>query len=54
MTINNLEVTSNVFDYIDTNTCHLELEHCLRLVHLHDTEFNTIEELQTAVEALIF
>lgn len=54
MTINGYSVTSNFFDYVDANCCHLELNNCIRLVHLSDTEFNTIEDLQTAVEALIF
>ena len=47
MEINGKKVTSNVFDmdrhYIDENSCHLELNGCIRLVHLSDTEFETIE-----------
>lgn len=52
--INGFKVTSNFFDYVDETCCHLELDGCIRLVHLSDTEYNTIEELQTAVEALVF
>lgn len=54
MTINNLEVTGNTFDPIDDFSCHLELNGMIRLVWLKDTPYNTITELQTAVEALIF
>jgi len=54
MKINGFTVTSNVFDEIDSTSCHLGLDGCLRLVHLSDTEFNTIEELKTAIEALTF
>ena len=54
MKINGYTVTSNFFDYIDETCCHLELDNCIRLVHLSDTEFKTIAELQTAIEALIF
>lgn len=54
MIINGFTVTSNFFDYIDITMCHLELDGCIRLVHLSDTEYNTIDELQIAVEALIF
>ena len=53
MIINGFKVTSNFFDYVDATMCHLELDGCIRLVHLSDTEFNTIEELQTAVTDLI-
>jgi len=54
MIINGFEVTSNFFDYVDPTMCHLDLDHCIRLVHLYDTEYSTIEDLKTAVEALIF
>jgi hypothetical protein len=54
MIINGYKVTSNFFDYIDETCCHLELDNCIRLVHLSDTEFKTMQELQTAIEALIF
>jgi len=54
MIINGYTVTSNFFDYIDETCCHLELDHCIRLVHLSDTEYSTIEDLKTAVEALVF
>jgi hypothetical protein len=52
MIINGFKVTSNFFDYVDATMCHLDLDHCIRLVHLSQTEFNTIEELQTAVTDL--
>jgi hypothetical protein len=54
MKINNLTVTSNFFEKLDEKSAHCELDGCIRLVHLSDTEFNTIEDLQTAIEALIF
>ena len=54
MIINGFKVTSNFFDYVDATMCHLELDGCIRLVHLSQTEYNTMEELQTAVEALVF
>lgn len=50
MIINGFHVTSNIFDYIDETMCHLELDGCLRLVHLEDTEYNSIEELKIAIE----
>ena len=53
MIINGFQVTSNFFDYVDETMCHLELDGCIRLVHLEDTEYNTIEELRIAVENLI-
>jgi hypothetical protein len=53
MIINGYNVTSNFFDYVDETMCHLELDDCIRLVHLEDTEYNTIEELRIAVENLI-
>ena len=49
-----MTVTSNFFEQIDDNSAHIELNNCIRLVHLQNTEFETIEDLQTAVEALIF
>jgi hypothetical protein len=52
MIINGFKVTSNVFDYVDESMCHLELDGCLRLVHLQDTEYSTIDELRIAVENL--
>jgi len=52
MVINGFTVTSNFFDYVDETMCHLELDNCIRLVHLYDTEYNTIEELHVAVENL--
>jgi hypothetical protein len=52
MIINGYNVTSNFFDYVDETMCHLELNGCIRLVHLKDTEYNTIQDLQNAVENL--
>jgi hypothetical protein len=52
MIINGFQVTSNFFDYVDETMCHLELDYCIRLVHLEDTEYSAIEELQIAVENL--
>ena len=52
MIINGNTVTSTLFDYIDETMCHLELDGCTRLVHLSDTEFETINDLKTAVEKL--
>lgn len=54
MKINNLEITSNFFEQVDEVSAHCELERCIRLVHLEDTEFTTIEELKKAIESLIF
>jgi hypothetical protein len=54
MTINELNVTSNYFDLVDETSAHLELDGCVRLVHLVNTEFKTIEELKLAVESLNF
>lgn len=54
MKINNLEVTGNFVEILDENSCHLELGGCIRLVHLSDTDFKTVNELKTAVEALNF
>jgi hypothetical protein len=52
MIINGFNVTSNFFDYVDDTMCHLELDGCLRLVHIKDTEYSTIAELKLAVENL--
>ena len=54
MKINNLEVTSNFFEQVDETSVHCELGGCIRLVHIVDTEFKTIEELKLAVENLVF
>lgn len=54
MRIYNLEVTSNFFEQIDSTGCHIELDNCIRFVYLSDTEYNTMEDLKTAVEALVF
>ena len=53
MKINGLTVTATTFDQIDDFSCHLELDGMLRLVWLKDTPFETINDLKTAVEALI-
>jgi hypothetical protein len=54
MKINNLDVTSTFFDLVDETSAHLELEGCVRLVHLSDVEFETIEALKIAIESLTF
>jgi hypothetical protein len=54
MTIYEIEVTGNFVEILDENSAHIELGGCIRLVHLSDTKFKTIAELQTAIEALIF
>jgi hypothetical protein len=54
MIIYDLEVTSNYFEPIGNDGCHLELEGNIKFVALKDTEFSTIEELKTAVENLKF
>lgn len=54
MEIYGLPVTGNFFEQIDDFSCHIELGNAIRCVHLSDTEFETVNELQTAIEALIF
>ena len=54
MEIYGLQVTSNFFEQIDSSGCHIELANSVRFVYLEDTEFTTMEDLQTAIEALIF
>jgi hypothetical protein len=54
MIIYDLEVTSNYFAQIGDNGCHIELDFDIRFVFLADTEYATMQELQTAIEALIF
>lgn len=54
MKITNLEVTNNFIEVVDTTCVHIELDGCLRLIYLKDTEFKTIEELKKAIESLIF
>jgi len=54
MIIYDLEVTSNYFEPIGNDGCHLELDFDIRFVFLADTEYATMQELQTAIEALIF
>ena len=54
MKIYDLEVTSNYFAQIDDNGCHIELDFDIRFVYLADTGYATMQELQTAIEALIF
>lgn len=53
MKINNLTVTSNFIEVVDEKSAHCELDNCIRLVHLSDTEFETIEELKTTIENLV-
>ncbi len=53
MKINNLEVTGNFVEILDETSAHLELGGCIRLVHLSDTDFKTINDLKIAVENLI-
>jgi hypothetical protein len=52
MIINGYTVTSTLFDYVDETMCHLDLDNCIRLVHLSDTEFETVNDLKIAVENL--
>ena len=54
MKINNLERTSNFFEQVDETSSHCELGGCVRLVHLSDVDFETIEDLKKAIESLIF
>ena len=54
MEIYGLQVTSNYFEEIDSIGCHIELANNIRFVYLSDTGYETMEELKTAVEALIF
>jgi len=53
MEIYGLQVTSNYFEQLDSLSCHIELANNIRFVYLADTSYATMEELQTAVEALI-
>jgi hypothetical protein len=53
MKINELNVTSNYFDLVDETSAHIELDGCVRLVHIENTEFKTIEDLKLAIENLI-
>lgn len=52
MKIYNEEVTSNFFEQVDDIACHIELNGCIRYVYLKDTEYNTMEELQEAIQNL--
>jgi hypothetical protein len=54
MIIYGQNVTSNYFAQIGDNGCHIELNFDIRFVYLADTEYATLAELQTAIEALIF
>lgn len=54
MEINGLQVTGKIVEILDETSAHCELGGCIRLVHLSDTEFETIQDLQTAIEALTF
>jgi hypothetical protein len=53
MIINGFTVTATTFEPVDDFSCHLELDGMLRLVWLKDTEFETINDLKIAVDALI-
>jgi hypothetical protein len=53
MIIYDLEVTSNYFEQIGDNGCHVELAGSIKFVYLSDTEFATIQELETAIINLI-
>jgi len=50
MKINGLEVTSNFVEIIDENSIHCELGGCIRLVHLADTEFKSVKELEKEIK----
>ncbi len=52
MIIYGQNVTSNYFAQIGDNGCHIELDFDIKFVYLADTEYSTMEELQTAIEAL--
>lgn len=54
MIIYGLQVTSNYFAQIGDNGCHIELDFDIRFVYLADTGYATMQELQTAIEALTF
>jgi len=54
MYIYNEQVTSNFFEQVDSVGCHIELDGCIRYVYLRDTPYNTMQELQNAIENLIF
>ena len=54
MKINELEVTGNFVEILDPTCIHCELGGCIRLVHLSDTEFQTVEDLEIAIKALKF
>ena len=50
MKINGLDVTGNYFEKIDDTMCHIELNGCIRLVHLNDTDYSSIEDLGVKIE----
>ncbi len=54
MIIYGQNVTSNYFAQIGDNGCHIELDFDIKFVYLADTEYATMKELQTAIEALTF
>jgi hypothetical protein len=54
MIIYGQNVTSNYFAAIGNDGCHIELDFDIRFVYLADTEYATLAELQTAIEALTF
>ena len=49
MKIKNLNVTSNFVELFHPNCLHIELDGCLRLIYLVDTNFETIEELKKEI-----
>ena len=54
MIIYELQVTSNFFQAIGNEGCLIELDFDVRFVYLADTGYATMEDLQTAIEALTF
>jgi hypothetical protein len=50
MKINDLDVTGSFFEKLDDTTCHVELGGCIRLVHLSDTDYSSIEDLGVEIE----
>jgi hypothetical protein len=53
MIIYGLQVTSNYFEAIGDDGCHIELDGSIKFVYLSDTEFETMDELKTAITNLI-
>jgi hypothetical protein len=48
-----IQVTGNFVEILDENSAHIHLGGCIRLVHLQDTEFETIQDLKTAIINLV-